>query len=112
MASNLIDRLNKFPPFLCRFVARDKSGQKPISNIEISRRTGISVVTIAKISRMRSWDNLKLSTIQSFSNACGVNLLSTSEQRRFLRRRKKIYAKKAWRLYRGFLPRLGHNDPA
>ena len=103
MYQSLMAKLNKFPPFLCRFVARDKSGQRPLSNQDIAKRSGLNEQAVCKICRLKTWNDLTLDTIERFSSACGVNLLHPRRHLDFLKRRSQIHAKKSLRLYSSFL---------
>ena len=86
----LLEVINQFPPTLVRAVARTRNGRKPISDSEISRRSGLSKDSVARISRLRSWDTIGVNTMDSFSTACGVNLLHVRRHIDYLRRRKKV----------------------
>lgn len=83
----ILARLNKFPPCLCRLVARKDGGMKLMSNRDIAARAGLSKSSVIKISRLERWDTLPLKTVESFSRACGVDLLQPSRHIHFLRTR-------------------------
>lgn len=59
-----------------------------MSHDEIAQRSGLSKSMVSTISRMRSWEHLSLSTVDRFSQACGVNLLKPNLTRRYIRTRK------------------------
>lgn len=108
--NGLREKLNKFPPFLCRFVARKKHGLRPVTDQEIADASGLSISTVCWLSKLKLWDTISLDTIERFSTACGVNLLHTARHVDFLKRRKKVHAKKFPKRYFKLLMAI-HDDP-
>jgi hypothetical protein len=90
----LRDKLDEFPPVVCRLVAR-KAGRRggSLSHTELANRSGLERSTVAKLSQQPTWGDCSLVTIEKFSTACGVNLLHTSRQKDFLKRRLKEHIK-------------------
>lgn len=89
----LRERLNRFPPFLCRSVARKGRGYEMLNLREIAKRSGLPLATVSRIAYLRTWDSLSLGVIERFSLACGVDVLHPRRHVDWLKRRKKL----AWR---------------
>lgn len=102
----LIARFNRFPPMLCRLLARTRHGTRPMTTVELSAASGLTRERVTQISGLPSWEHLPLRDIEAFSRACGVNLLAPHEQRKFLRRRKRAYLERAAAGQRKLLARL------
>ena len=75
----LTEFVNRFPPARCRLLAR--SGTRPLSNSDISMRSGLSRAVVCKLSHLRNWNNVKLKTIEAFASGCGINLMSPHKRR-------------------------------
>lgn len=80
----LIKKLNQLPPNLVRVLAR--AGSRSLSNKDISRKSGLTVKRVGQISRMRSWVTCTVAEVDSFSAACGVDLINQSNTRKYLMR--------------------------
>ena len=91
---------------LCRLLARTNHGLRPMTTKEIATQSGLSLERVVQISNLRTWSSVPLGAIESFSRACGVNLLAPSEQIKFLRRRKRAYFFRATPSQRRMLGRL------
>lgn len=89
----LLEKLNRFPPFVCRLVARKLHGREALSEREIAERSGLSRKHVRTLSHARTWDNIPLATADRFAAGCGVNLAIPWRHVEWLKRRKKI----AWR---------------
>lgn len=105
----LLQRLNRFPPNLCRLLARKQRGRLLMTNTDIATVAGMSRALVSKIAAMSSWENVTLSAAQRFSLACGVNLLSPCKQVRFWRRRSLHYQKNATSAQRRMMDRIVRN---
>lgn len=91
--TKMVEKLNRFPPFLCRYVARDKTGRRGLSNRQIAMKAGLTKSTVDRLARKHTWNGLRIDTIEAFSKACGVDLLHPSRQIDFLKRRKRKHAR-------------------
>lgn len=60
---------------------------------DIAFVSGISRAGVDKIKRQPNWNRVLVENAHRFSMACGVNLLSQSSQRDFLKRRALAYQK-------------------
>ena len=96
----LIQTLNRFPPCLCRLVAR--KGRTPLTLAQIASLSGLSVSTVRALSAKKSWCGVSIDAVQSFSSACGVDILHPRRQIDFLRRRKKAH----WRMNNAYYNRF------
>lgn len=85
----ILEKCNKFPPFLCRLVARKVHGRQPMTNAEIARKSGLSIANVDKLARARNWNHCTLKTVAAFAMGCGVDLLRPRRHLDYLRRRKK-----------------------
>lgn len=77
---------NQCPPNLCRVLAIRKGGF-PMTNMEISRLSGLCERTIRTISKKRTWTDIPLWQMEAFSAACGIDIMrpKTSAYRKFRR---------------------------
>lgn len=76
------------PPDMCRFLARTgpRNHQRPLTNREIASRSGLGVGTISKLSQLKSWATVTVSTYEAYIKGCGVNPLCGRSQRQFVKR--------------------------
>lgn len=83
----LLQKLNKFPPKLCRMVARVGSNrnQRLKTIKEIAYNARLSYRAAKRIASLSKWDGLTLEVVGRFSTACGVNLLQTYDHIRWLK---------------------------
>lgn len=103
----LLEKLNKFPPILCRAVARKNRGREPMSLRDIADQSGLALSTVCELSQRRTWTNATLETIQKFSAACGVDLLHPRRHLYFIKHRKKtIWSGKNRPYYRKLLQEI------
>jgi hypothetical protein len=111
----LAKRLNKFPPYLCRLVARTGKGKgcRALTLTEIAAASGLDVSTVARLSYRRKWDDEPLWVISQYAIGCGVNLLHPRRHLDYLKRRKKISIRKRDKYFKRLLqekPPLLHQD--
>jgi hypothetical protein len=71
---NLLERLNRFPPKMCRLAARSPDGLRFLSYAEIAKLAGMSRQRASQISDMNNWDDLPMKTAVAFASACGIDL--------------------------------------
>ena len=97
----LSDTLNRFPPFLCRLVARKGRGKgcKMLTLSEISMASGLDVSTVSRLSKRRKWDKEPVWVVSKFAEGCGVNLMHPRRHLDYLKRRKKISIKRREKYY-------------
>jgi hypothetical protein len=73
----IAERLQRFPPLVCRLLARrhDPSrGIVPLSTAEIAQRSGLTVSEVASLAPLTSWDTVPTPRALAFSKACGIDL--------------------------------------
>lgn len=87
----LLEIAERFPPSLCRFVARKSHGQKPMSHSDLAQKSGLSRSYVAIISLRSTWKGIPIDVVQRFSEACGVNLVNPQSAMEFIRRAKKVH---------------------
>ncbi len=103
----LIQYLDRFPPVLCRLLARKKHGLRPMTNCNIAFVSGLSLRTVARLSQLRSWRGVTIDVIQKFSMACGVNLVGNKRYHlRFIRSHMKAVYRNATPIQKKMLDRL------
>lgn len=88
-SDSLLTMLDRFPPFLCRLIARNngKGGtRKPLDNSEIARRSGLTVEKVASISKLPSWETVPVGICDRFRKACGITPRNEFRQIEYLRR--------------------------
>lgn len=91
---NLLIFLDRFPPKLCRFVATDRSGHRPLTTREIAKRGGLSTGRVSELSLKNTWRGVQVETVQAFAHGCGVDLFRLSQKNRFLKRSQWVHIKK------------------
>lgn len=91
---------------MCRFLARKRHGQQPLSTRELATISGLSPAGVSKLSKLVTWNTVGMETAHRFSLACGVNLLSTSRHREFVRYRKLAYQRQLTPAQRRLYARL------
>lgn len=93
--SSLNQHLQSFPPYICRLLSR-------LSNRELSKRSGLSLRTVIRISQKRDWNSVTIKAADSYMSACGINPLCLWRQRfrlkRMLTSKNGLYGTKGLRL--------------
>jgi hypothetical protein len=69
-------RLRRFPPIVCRLLAREGRGSRPVvlSDATIAERSGLTVAQVQGLSHLLTWDDVSCAMMVAFSSGCGVNL--------------------------------------
>lgn len=69
-----LTKLDKLPPNVCRLLAREPHQRKQARNTQqIAQHSGLSVQTVRRLSKMRSWKNVTVGQMQQFKVGCGIN---------------------------------------
>jgi len=71
----LLDKLTALPPYKLRLLARHKWKRRPMTSQQIADRSGLTKMTVQRLSRCRSWNKITVETMLRFSAACGVEML-------------------------------------
>lgn len=70
-------KVDTFPPVVCRLLARDPKLkaklQRPLSDVEISRASGLRVDQVIGISWFCTWENIPVDTMKRFAAGCGID---------------------------------------
>lgn len=103
---NLLESANRFPPCLCRYVARKDHGLSPLSHRELAKISGLSKSTVATLSLKDSWNGVAIDVVVKFSRACGVDLMRPAAMVAYLRDGKKHHLTKLDKQQRKFFLRL------
>lgn len=75
------DKALRYPPVLVRLLARHRRGQ-PLSELEISQRSGLPVHQIHILSQCKGWESVDLLTMQAFLRGCGFDLEKRGDLKR------------------------------
>jgi AraC-like DNA-binding protein len=104
----LLEKLNRFPPALCRLVARVGKGRgcRPLTIDEIAAISGLSPCTVYRLSKAMTWAYETGLIISAFSAGCGVDLLNTRRHREYLTRRKRWHLSKQPKYFSRLLKRM------
>lgn len=70
----LLSKADRLPPFVCRLIAREKNGRKPLSYSAIAKETGLSRSRVAEILVATSWKRIPVEDADKIAGACGVDL--------------------------------------
>jgi len=103
---SLLQFLDRFPPRLCRLVARERHGRKGLSARQIASRSGLALATVSALSRRSSWRGLPVDTVDAFARGCGVNLFALRRQIRFLKTGVWLHVQRAPREQRKMYDRI------
>lgn len=90
----ILEKINRFPPFLVRAVARKNRGRDYMTLADIAEKSGLPVKTIQRISKKARWDDIPLAVADKFALACGVDLLRIRRHVEFMKRRRKVHMEK------------------
>ncbi len=97
-------RLKRYPPVLCRLLAREKRG-RPLTTAEIAQRSGLPPARVEAISASTTWHGVEVPDMKAFLQACGTDFDHQKDMRRvedYLRKRPKFtYLKRSpdWSTY-------------
>jgi len=108
----LLQIAEKFPPNICRFLARKMHGTKPMSHSDLAEKTGLSRAGVALLSKRKSWRGVPIERVVGFSEACGVSLTNPKRTTEFMRRASKKYLVGANKTQRKFLSEILKAQPA
>tara|TARA_R110002051_G_scaffold323373_1_gene416783 strand:+ start:78 stop:428 length:351 start_codon:yes stop_codon:yes gene_type:complete len=75
------NKANRFSPVLCRLLARKRYG-RPLTSLELSDASGLSLVQVEAISQQVNWTGVDLYTLRKFTQSCGTDFSSRSDMRR------------------------------
>lgn len=86
----LVEKYDRFPPCLCRLIAKTHNGRRWMGLRELAKRSGLSLTQVHRLSKLKSWATVPLEDVDKFAAACGVRWDRLRVARQFLRRRKKV----------------------
>ena len=76
------DRVEVFPPVLCRLLARDKPRGRPLAHSELADKTGLSEMEVLTLSKQVTWKGVDVFTLRAFTEACGVDFTNPQSMKR------------------------------
>lgn len=82
MSAAFFRRAEKFPPILCRILARTKRRGEPPSIGELAVRSGLSLYDVHFLSDKMDWRGIDIYTLRSFTEACGISFDDPSALKR------------------------------
>lgn len=77
MRQNLWQKINQFPPIVCRLLARERTptgGVKALSATLIAVRASLTAMEVNSLSWLTSWSDVPFHKIRPFMEACGVDI--------------------------------------
>jgi hypothetical protein len=92
---NLFELAERFPPCVCRLLARKDRGTHPKSSKDIADESGLSKSFVAVLARRRTWKGIPVDVATRFALACGVNLADPGSTIEYIRTRKKVHLRRA-----------------
>ena len=72
---------NRYPPILCRLLARRKNGP-PLTDKEIADRSGLTVFEVKTLSTLTRWDDVPVGTMWKFLVGCGTDFCKWADMKR------------------------------
>lgn len=72
MSSVFYRRMERYPPILCRLLARNRPGGRAMTNEELAEKSGLDGATVHFLSSQGSWRGIDVYTLRSFTDACGI----------------------------------------
>lgn len=88
MRVSLWTRFDKFPPILCRLLARN-ADKGPLETVELAERSGLSATQVEAIALQLDWRGIDVPTAKRFLQACGLDFDDSKQMRRVRQRIKK-----------------------
>lgn len=73
----IAQRLDRFPPLVCRLLARrhaHKRGIVPLSTVEIAVRSKLTPSIVSSLAPLTSWDSVPIPQALAFAKGCGIDL--------------------------------------
>jgi hypothetical protein len=83
----LLEFLDQNPPFWCFALARNREARKKASRLsreEISKRSGLSLRTIDRITSRISWRGVRVDQASAFLVGCGTDLFHVNVDKNFV----------------------------
>lgn len=79
---SFLSHCDRIPPYVVRRMAR-RNGEWMRAE-DIAQRAGLSIPTIMRYSRMKSWASIPVARAEAFATACGHDLLRPSASVKYL----------------------------
>lgn len=83
MKGSLLEQCDLVPPFVVRRLARKRG--RALNTMEIAKASGLSVATVKRYARLRSWSTVPIARAQAFASACGHDLLRPNRNIKYLK---------------------------
>lgn len=78
--TNFWDILRKYPPVLCRLLAKDRDGA--LTDEDISAISGLSLSDVYSISNQVSWNGIAIDKAERYLKGCMLDLARADHRRR------------------------------
>lgn len=82
---DLLQRLDRFPPCLCRVIARDGRGRK-LTSRQIAKRGGIDRATVNRTARRLGWRGVQIEIIDGYLYGCRINIFQMRRHVQYIKR--------------------------
>lgn len=73
MSAAFFRRADRFPPILCRILARKKKRGAPLTDDELAYRSGLLLYDVHWLSQKTDWMGVDIYTLRSFTDACDLS---------------------------------------
>ena len=77
--------LAKYPPVFIRLYAKERSGERmhcALSNQEVAIRSGLSLDSVKRISKLISWDDVSVGEARQFCHGCNFDPFDYTDRNR------------------------------
>lgn len=81
---SFLPHFQKLPPFMVAAIAKGRKNN-PLTSQQIAAKSGIPLRTVERLCGLVRWHGVKAETIDRFESACGVDLISQSRVKHYLR---------------------------
>lgn len=83
MVTSFFERAKRFPPILCRLLARRRHGA-PLSTAEIASVSGLKPFLVEALSDAVDWSDVDIFVLQKFTHGCGIDFTDGHSMKRKL----------------------------
>lgn len=81
MVTNFFERAKRFPPVLCRLLARRRHGS-PLTTVEIAAASGLKPFVVEALSDATDWTGVDIFVLQKFTRGCGIDFTDGHSMKR------------------------------
>jgi len=81
MSLSITQKAERFPPILCRLLARKRYG-RPMTLLEIAEASHMTPHEVESLSQSTTWEGVDIFRLKAFTSACGVDFDDSKQLRR------------------------------